>query len=397
MWTTAKLLSVEVPKGKTKATMTDPQTRGLVYEVRPAGRSFYLRYTFEGRQRTIPLGPFPTLSIKDARKKAEELKRRVLMGKDPLGEKHQKTHSPTIREFFTTVYLPYSKNQHRDPYGNQSIFVHHLEPRFGSKRMNEISRLMVRNWINDLLGKEYSASFINRCLVLLGNLYTIANDLGVEGVPQRSELRIKRLKVVQKHTTHLSSEEVQRLALALEQSGNLRLKYIVSFLLMTGARRSEALHAKWEHIDYNSKTWLVPLAKSGQPRHIYLSDAAITVLDRLRSEAFSDHNNPYIFPNPNTGRPYKCLYAAWKLVRTAAGLPDLRLHDLRHSYASTLVNNGVSLYDVQKLLGHSSITTTQRYAHLSSERLFQSVAVADGTYGKALGITSADSMRVIDG
>ena len=84
-------------------------------------------------------------------------------------------------------------------------------------------------------------------------------------------------------------------------------------------------------------------------------------------------------------------------MRTAAGLPDLRLHDLRHSYASTLVNNGVSLYDVQKLLGHSSITTTQRYAHLSSERLFQSVAVADGTYGKALGITSADPLTVIDG
>ena len=139
MWTTAKLQSIQVPEDKTKVTMTDPETRGLVYEVRPAGRSFYLRYTFEGRQRTIPLGPFPTLSIKDARKKAEELKRNVLMGSDPLGEKHQKTHSPTVREFFNTVYLPYSKNQHRDPYGNQSLFMRHLEPRFGSKRMNEIS------------------------------------------------------------------------------------------------------------------------------------------------------------------------------------------------------------------------------------------------------------------
>ena len=124
----------------------------------------------------------------------------------------------------------------------------------------------------------------------MGNLYTIANDLDVEGVPLRSELRIKLLRVVQKHTTHLSSEEVQRLALALEESGNLRLKYIVSFLLMTGARRSEALNAKWEHINYSSKTWLVPLAKSGQPRHVYLSDAAITVLERLRAEVFTDHN-----------------------------------------------------------------------------------------------------------
>ena len=84
-------------------------------------------------------------------------------------------------------------------------------------------------------------------------------------------------------------------------------------------------------------------------------------------------------------------------MRTAAGLPDLRLHDLRHSYASTLVNNGVSIYDVQKLLGHNSIKTTQRYAHLSSEHLFTSSAIADGTYGKALGITPSDHMVVIDG
>lgn len=263
--------------------------------------------------------------------------------------------------------------------------------------MNEISRLMVRNWVNELLNNGYSASFINRCLMLLSNLYTVANDLEIKGVPQRSELRIKRLKVVQKHTTHLSSEEVRRLAAALEQSGNPRLKYIVSFLLMTGARRSEALNAKWEHIDYNSKTWLVPVAKSGQPRHILLSDAAIAVLDRLRSETFFDRYNPYVFPNPKTGLPYKCLYTKWKLAREAAGLPNLRLHDLRHSYASTLVNNGVSLYDVQQLLGHRSITTTQRYAHLSSERLLQSVAVADGTYGKALGLSSDDTMKIING
>lgn len=388
MWTNAKLKSVKPPKGKTKVTMTDPETRGLVYEVRPAGRSFYLRYTFEGRQRTIPLGPFPTLGVADARKKAEELKRRIYMGEDPLADKHKTTRCPTVREFFNTVYLPYSKNQHRDPYGNQSLFTHHLEPRFGSKRMNEISKLMIRNWTNDLLEAGYAPSTINRMLILLGHLYTIANDLDVEGVPLRSELRIKELKVVQKHTTHLSSDEVRRLALALEDSVNPYLKYIVSFLLMTGARRSEAVNAKWEHINYSNRIWLVPLAKSGQPRHIYLSNAAVSVLERLQAEAFVDHGNPYIFPNPNTGRPFKCLHNAWNTARTAAGLPNLRLHDLRHSYASTLVNNGVSLYDVQKLLGHSSIKTTQRYAHLSSERLFQSAAVADGTYGKALGIES---------
>lgn len=393
MWTASKLKNIQVPDGKKKLTLTDPQTRGLVFEVRPAGRSFYLRYTFEGRQRTLPLGPFPALSIGDARRRAEAFKRQIFLGNDPLEEKHDKMQSPTIKAFFDTVYMPYSQNEHRDIYGNKSLFQHHIAPRFGAKRMNAISRLMVQNWSGSLLARGYAPAFINRILILFGNLYTLANELELEGVPARADLRIKLLKVVQKHTTHLSSAEVQRLAEALEDSRNLFLKYIISFMLMTGARRSEALNAKWAHINHSSKTWLVPLAKSGQPRHIYLSDSALAVLARLKSEPFFDRQTPYLFANPKTGLPYRCMFNAWSNVRTAAGLPNLRLHDLRHSYASTLVNNGVSLYDVQKLLGHSSIKTTQRYAHLSSERLFQSAAVADDTYGKALGLKTPNTPR----
>jgi site-specific recombinase XerD len=80
------------------------------------------------------------------------------------------------------------------------------------------------------------------------------------------------------------------------------------------------------------------------------------------------------------------VFHAWDRARRVAGLPDLRLHDLRHSFASVLVNNGVPIYDVQKLLGHASVKTTQRYAHLSSTTLFKSIAVADQTYGVALGL-----------
>ena len=389
MWTHSLLAELAVPDGKTKVTLTDPETRGLVFEARPAGRSFYLRYSFEGRQRTIPIGPFPILSIADARKRATELKRSIFMGADPLAEKHEKTRCPTITDFFRDVYLPYSNGHHRDKYGCSSLFKHHIGPRFGSKRMNEVTKLMIRNWTRDLMDAGYSAAMINRVLVSFGSFYTLANELDVEGVPLRSELRIKLLRVVQKHTTHLSQDEVRRLSQALDESANPNLKYIISFLLMTGARKSEALHARWEHIRFDNRIWFVPLSKSGQPRNIFLSDAAMKVLYRLRQEPFFDPDSPLAFPNPKTGKPYACIFASWKIAREAAGLPNLRIHDLRHSYASTLVNNGVSLYDVQKLLGHSSIKTTQRYAHLSAERLFQSAGKADETYGIALGMGGA--------
>ena len=386
-WTNKFIANIKIPTDKVKITMTDPDTTGLTIEVRPTSRRFFFRYRVDGRNRTIPIGKFPVLSVADARKRANDLSRQIMMGFDPLEQKRLNRHIPTISHFYNTYYLPFSKHHHRSTKGNNSIYRHHIGPRMGHKRMDQITKLMVRQWLNDLSDKNYSSAMINRIMILFGQLYTLANELDIEGVPPRSALGIKLLRSVQRHNTHLTSDEVRRLACALDNSQNKHLKFIISYLLMTGARRSEAVHAKWEHINFTTRTWLVPIAKSGQPRHIYLSNAAIRVLDELRSSEIFDPNNEYIFPNPRTHKPFSCLHHSWKIVREEAGLPDLRIHDLRHSYASTLVNNGVSIYEVQHLLGHNSIKTTQRYAHLSSEKLFQSAAVADGTYGKALGMT----------
>lgn len=387
MWTNKFIENLSLPEGKTKVTSTDPETKGLMVEVRHISTRFFYRYTIDGRTSTIPIGKFPIVNVADARKRANDLSRQIMMGYDPLEQKRMNRSIPTILKFFETYYLPFSKHHHRSSVGNESLFKHHVGPRMGHKRMDQITKLMVRQWLNDLSDQGYSAAMINRIMILFGQLYTLANELDVEGVPPRSSLGIKLLRDVPRHNTHLSSDEVRRLAAALDMSPNRHLKYIISFLLMTGARRSEAVNAKWEHINFSTNTWVVPLSKSGQPRHIYLSNAAIRVLENLRASDIFDPENSYIFPNPRTHKPFSCLHHSWKLVREDAGLPDLRIHDLRHSYASTLVNNGVSIYEVQQLLGHNSIKTTQRYAHLSSEKLFRSAAVADGTYGKALGMS----------
>lgn len=99
----------------------------------------------------------------------------------------------------------------------------------------------------------------------------------------------------------------------------------------------------------------------------------LTALHKQRAEARSQLET--IFPNPPTGKPYVSIFYSWDTARKAAGLPDLRVHDLRHSFASFLVNAGRSIYEVQELLGHSDIRTTSRYAHLSRERLFDAVEV----------------------
>lgn len=155
----------------------------------------------------------------------------------------------------------------------------------------------------------------------------------------------------------------------------------IELLLMTGARLNEILRARWEYVDYDQSSLLVPLSKSGKPRLIALSSAATDLLNRLDSKEKSD----WLFPMPSHDKPMYGLQHRWKKIRAQAGMPDLRLHDLRHSYASYLVNNGVSLYVVQELLGHSQPRTTQRYAHLPRSTLNEAANLAADAVNRAVG------------
>ena len=120
-----------------------------------------------------------------------------------------------------------------------------------------------------------------------------------------------------------------------------------------------------EYVDWQRKTLLVPCSKSGRPRLVQLNSAALDLLRSLPREP----GNLFIFPSPVTGRPSASLHFPWTRIRKRAGLIGFRLHDLRHSFASFLVNKGVSIYIVQGLLGHANVRATQRYAHLANETL----------------------------
>ena len=118
------------------------------------------------------------------------------------------------------------------------------------------------------------------------------------------------------------------------------------------------------------------MSKSGKSRHVPLSKAAIEILSQLPRW----DGCPYVIPNPDTLLPFVQLHRSWDNARKAAGLPEVRMHDLRHSMASNMVNSGRSLYEVAKVLGHSQLKTSQRYAHLSQETLLAAVdAAADAT------------------
>lgn len=156
----------------------------------------------------------------------------------------------------------------------------------------------------------------------------------------------------------------------------------MAFLLLTGARKSEALNARWDDFDFSVQSWTIPRTKGGGHRRVMISTAIKIILDDVRDMHIVRMDRPHelVFPNFKTGEPFVNVYRAWDYARKKAGVPKLRMHDLRHSFASALVNRGVSIYEVQNLLGHSSINTTKRYAHLSPERLRQSAEVASSVY-----------------
>ena len=163
----------------------------------------------------------------------------------------------------------------------------------------------------------------------------------------------------------LTAEETHRLLKAIDADENQIAAQSIKLLLLTGARRNEITQAKWEYVDWQKKKLLVPCSKSGRPRLIQLNSAALDLMLALPREP----GNAFIFPSPLTGRPSASLHFPWTRIRKRAGLNGFRLHDLRHSFASFLVNKGVSIYVVQGLLGHANVRATQRYAHLANETL----------------------------
>jgi site-specific recombinase XerD len=388
-FTVIALKNLKIPAGKEKMTLTDLGMRGLQYELRKSGGHFNYRYTFQGIQKSIPIGPHTYLSISDARKRAMEFGRLIALGQDPVRVKQDTTQCPNLQVFFERKYLAYAKAHKRSWATDNSLYRNHLQQVFGSVQMNQVTNDKVMVFLQ---GKKMSGSAsgtINRMLVLLRYFYNLAVKWQILGVKENPTKGIRLFKENNKIDRYLSEEESLALKLALVKSKNRLLRYIVGFLLVTGARKQEALKAEWAHIDWAAKVWRIPLSKSGKVRHIVLSQTALDFLILIKQRnaellGQASLSCAFVFPNPATRQPFQNIFYAWNTARRLAGLPDVRIHDLRHTFASTLVNQGVALYEVQKLLGHANIKTTERYAHLAQGRLQESASLAGKTFAHIL-------------
>jgi len=366
------------PADKRKVDYYDTLVTGFMLEVRATGSAtYYLRYRdAHDRQCQFKIGDTKSVPFERARQAAMQARTRVVLGESPQEQKKLKKSVPTFRELAQEHYLPFVKTYKRSWDCDDSLLRNHLLPALGAKRLDEISERAISDLLQDMRARGYAKGSCNRVLVLLKYMFKLAKKWNLAGSQVDPTENIKVVDPQNARERFLTAEETQRLRQAIEDSPNVQLKHIVPLLLLTGARKRELLDAKWEDFDLGRRNWRIPMTKSGKARHVPLSTA---VLDILKSLPRWD-GCPYVVPNPQTRRPFRSVFCSWNTARQEAGLAEVRMHDLRHSMASNLVNSGRSIYEVSKILGHSQIKTSQRYAHLAHETLLAAADAASSTW-----------------
>ena len=360
----------------------DTDIKGFLLELRASGgATFYFRYRdASGKIRLSRIGRADHVSVSDARAKAHKMKIMLSEGGDPKGESHRFKDIPTLKIFVHERYLPYVKTRKRSWRLDEAMLRLHILPVFGEQRMNRITCSDIIAFQHKVHDEEYAPGTCNRMLILIKFIYNCAIKWDV--LPSGSN-PCDAADLFQDNGArerYLTQQEAQTLFQELYNNKNTQVSQIIQLLLYTGARKREILDARWDEIDMNRHILTIPAArsKSKKLRHIPLSDAAISLLQSIPHQS----GIPWVFFNPVTKRPLVSIFYAWNSIRKKVGLPDVRLHDLRHSYASFLVNAGRSLYEVQKLLGHHDPKVTMRYAHLSPQAMLEAVNVVGNVVGR---------------
>lgn len=362
--------ALHCPEDKSRIEFCDSELPGLYIEVRPKSQgqgTYYLRYKDQNTKTCHQkLGRTCDIDLVDARKKAKILKAEIALGANPRGEAKAQKEVLTFSDFFENHYLPYVKPRKRSWIRDEQLYRLRIKDVFGKKRLNQITRQQIQSFHTAILAEGLSPASCDHHIKVIKHSFNLAIDWGLL-TDKNPAARVPLFNRDNKVEHYLDEHQLEKLLTVLRNDENRNVCQIALFLLSTGARLNEALQARWDQIDRQTRVWRIPAtnSKSKRIRSVPLNDSALAILKQLETEGKFD----CLFVNLDTENAYTTIYKVWLRLRKEAGLPHLRIHDLRHQYASFLVNSGRSLFEVQKILGHSDPKVTQRYSHLSSKSL----------------------------
>lgn len=375
--------SLPLPKGKHKIYWDD-RLIGLGIRITDNNaKSFVLRYVINGRERKYTLGGYPALSYSAARDMAIQLKGEITKGHDPLDERRAIHSTPTVKQLAEDflkakekVLRPNTLKDYRE-----FFFKKHIIAKFGNLKIDSIGKKEIESFHRSFSDTPRMG---NRVLEIMRVMFNTA--VSWEILEKNPTQGIKKFPE-HKRERYLSEDEIGRLTKVLDAEPNQMSANIIRLILLTGSRKGEVLSARWQ--DFEGEVWAKPafLTKQNKISRIPLSPEAVDILQKMKTKivsekklaTFTDNRivstEQYLFYNTQTKTHQKDIKRFWLEVCKKAKIKDATIHDLRHTFASILVSNGVGLEVIGKLVGHSNIRTTQRYAHLANSSLKQATSM----------------------
>jgi integrase len=416
-------------------TIWDPKLPGFGARVRPSGAMSYIVVYRAGSGRGAPFRRFTVAAVSkttpdEARQRAKIILGAVADGRDPAGDKASERRVPTISELADRFMAEHVQPKRKR--GTAAFYKHILDklvgPELGSVRADKVTSAVIAKLHGKLVPTPFQA---NRMLAVVGSMYAFASRVGILNEGTNPARRIEKFPE-HRRERFLTCDELERLGAAIREAetngipwkvdeakpnakhlarqGNRFTKLdpfaaaALRLLLFTGCRLREILHLKWEHVDLERGLLFLPDSKTGR-KTVVLNAPAVAVLTRL------DRLGSYVIPGqtqkkPDPGslrqttviaflladnpeRPRADLKRPWEAVAKRAGLDGVRIHDLRHTFASFGAGSGLGLPIIGKLLGHTQSVTTARYAHLDNDPLRRASESIAGRIAEAMGEGSA--------
>lgn len=363
----------------------DDDVPGFGLRVLPSGRkSYVVQYRAGRRPRRMSLGPSSVLTCEQARSRAITILAAVRNGEDPAADRAARSSAMTVKELSERfdrehIAIRIKASTAKEYRRNLRRFI---VPALGRLSVAEVTRADVAKFHHDLRHIPYQA---NRCLEVVSKMFGLAEMWGLRPDGSNPRKHIKKYPE-EKRERFLSAAELRRLGEVLREMENEGIELAsailaVRLLIVTGCRLNEIMTLQWAYVDLAERVLRLPDSKTGA-KVVHLGQPAIDLLEGAKRIK----GNPWVVTGTLPGQRLSDLQPFWQRVRTRAGLKDVRIHDLRHTFASTAVSAGQGLPMIGKLLGHTQVQTTARYAHLAADPVRTAANAVAINLAQAIGV-----------